>query len=75
MGSDSKMPTILRVTIGKLSSKRLPFLKLLAAFSTFISKEKASTMSWNDQVSAEKGRDLVVGPETAPKPLCLDHST
>ena len=65
MGSDSKMPTTLRVTIDKLSSKRLPFLKLLAAFSTFISKEKASTMSWNDQVFTKKGKDLVFRPETA----------
>ena len=24
-------------------------------------------MSWNDQVSAEEGRDLVFGPETAPQ--------
>ena len=65
MGSDSKMPTALRVITGKLSSKRLPFLKLLAAFLTLIPEEKASTMSWDDQVSTEEGRNLVFGLETA----------
>ena len=67
MGSDPKMPTALRVTTDKLSSKRLPFLKLPTAFPTLISKGKASTISWDDQVSAEEGRDLVFGPETAPQ--------
>ena len=67
MGSDPKTPTALRVTIDKLSSKRLPSLKLPTAFPTLISEEKASTMSWDDQVSAKEGRDLVFGPETAPQ--------
>ena len=61
MGSDPKIPTAPRVTTGKLSSKRLPSLKLPTAFP----EGKASTMSWDDQVFAE-GRDLVFGPETAP---------
>ena len=66
MGSNPKMPTASRVTTGKLSSKRLPSLKLPAVFSALISEGKASTMSWDDQVSAEEGRDLVFGLETAP---------
>ena len=65
VGSDPKTPTALRVTTGKLSFKRLPSLKLPAAFPAPISEGKASTMSWDDQVSAEEGRDLVFGPETA----------
>ena len=65
MGSDPKTPTAPRVTTDKLSSKRLPSLKLPAAFPTLVSEGKTSTMSWNDQVSAEEGRDLVFGLETA----------
>ena len=45
MGSDPKTPTAPRVTIGKLFSKRLSFLKLLAVFPTLIPEGKASTMS------------------------------
>ena len=45
MGSDPRMPTIPRVTTGKLSFKRLPSLKLPAAFPAPIPKGKASTMS------------------------------
>ena len=75
MGSDPKTPTAPRVTTGKLSSKRLPSLKLSAAFPALIPEEKASTMSWDDQVSAEEGRDLVFGLEIAPKPLCLNLLT
>jgi len=62
VGSDSKTPTALRVITSKLSSKKVPSLKLLAAFPD----GKASIMSWNDQMSAEKGRDLVFGLEIAP---------
>ena len=65
MGSDPKMPTIPRVTTGKFSSKRLPSLKLPAAFPTLIPEGKAFTMSWDDQVSAEESRDLVFRPEIA----------
>ena len=65
MDSDPRTPTAPRVTTGKLSFKRLPSLKLPAAFPTLIPKEKASTMSWDDQISAEEGRNLVFGPETA----------
>ena len=36
VGSDPKTPTASRVTTSKLSSKRLPSLKLLAAFSALI---------------------------------------
>ena len=63
MGSDPKTPTAPRVTTGKLSFKKLPSLKLPAAFP----EGKTSTMSWNDQVSAEEGRCLVFGLETAPQ--------
>ena len=45
MGSDPRMPTIPRVTTGKLSFKRLPSLKLPAAFPAPIPEGKASTMS------------------------------
>ena len=69
MGSDPRMPTAPRMTIGKLSSKRLPSLKLPAAFPALIPEGRASTMSWDDQVSAEEGRDLVFGPETAPQAI------
>ena len=48
MGSNPKMPTAPRVTIGKLSSKRLPSLKLSAAFPTLIPEGKASTMNWDN---------------------------
>ena len=48
VGSDPKTPTAPRVTTGKLSFKRLPSLKLPAAFSAPIPEGKASTMSWDD---------------------------
>jgi len=41
VGSNPKMPTIPKVIIDKLSSKRLPLLKLPAIFF----EEKASTIS------------------------------
>ena len=69
MGSDPKMSTAPKITTGKLSSKRLPSLKLPATFPTLIPEGKTSTMSWNDQVSAEEGRDLVFGLETAPQAI------
>jgi len=47
-----------KVTTSKLSSKRLLSLKL-------ISERKVSTMSWNNQMSAKKGKDLVFRPEIA----------
>jgi len=46
--SDPKTLTALRMIVDKLSSKRLPSLKLSAAFPVYIPGEKASTMSWND---------------------------
>ena len=67
VGSDLRIPTISRVTTNKLSFKRLPSLQLLAAFPSLFPEGKASTLSWDDQVSAEEGRDLVFGPETAPQ--------
>ena len=41
MGSDPKIPTVPKVIIGKVSSKRLPFLKLPAVFP----EDKAFNMS------------------------------
>ena len=63
LGSDSKTPTVPRVITGKLSSKKLLPLKLSAAFS----EGKASTMSWDDQVAAEEGNNMVSGAENVPK--------
>ena len=63
MGFDPKMPTAPRVIIGKLSSKKLPPLKLPAA----LPEGKASTMSWNNQVAAEEGNNTVSGAENVPK--------
>ena len=51
MGLDHKPPTALRVTIGRLFFKKVPSLKLSITFPTSIPEEKASIMSWNDQVS------------------------
>jgi len=45
MGSDPKIFTVSRMTISRLFSKKVPFLKLFATFPTSIPKEKASTMS------------------------------
>jgi len=45
MSSDPKMPTALRVTTSKLSSKNISLLKLLAAFPVSIPEGNASTMS------------------------------
>ena len=63
MGSDPKTPTAPRVITGKLSFKKLPPLKLPAAFP----EGKASTMSWDDQVAAEEGNNMVSRAENAPK--------
>ena len=63
MGSDPKTPTAPRVITGKLSSKKLPPPKLPAAFP----EGKASTMSWDDQVVAEEGSNMVSRAENVPK--------
>ena len=63
VGSNPKTPTAPRVIIGKLSFKKLPPLKLPAAFPS----EKASTMSWNNQVAAEEGNNMISRAENAPK--------
>ena len=63
MSSDSKTSTASRVITGKLTSKRLPSLKLSAAFP----EGKASTMSWNDQIAAEEGSNMVSRAENIPK--------
>ena len=72
------MPTITRVTTGRLFSKKVSSLKLSITFPASILKETASTPSWDNWVSAKKSRDLVSGAENTPKDsklLCLDHST
>ena len=63
MGSDPKTPTAPRVITGKLSFKKLPPLKLPAARP----EEKASNISWDDQVAAEEGNNMVSGAENVPK--------
>ena len=63
MGSDPKIPTALRVIISKLSSKRLPPLKLPATFPN----GNASTISWDDQVAAEESSNMVSGAENVLK--------
>jgi len=52
MGSDPKMLTAPRVTISRLSSKKVFSLKLPTALPVSILEETASTMSWDDHVSA-----------------------
>ena len=52
-----------RVITGKLSFKKLPPLKLPAAFP----EGKASTMSWDNQVAAKEGNNMVSGAENLPK--------
>ena len=63
MGSDPKTPIAPKVITGKLSFKKLPPLKLPAAFP----EGKASTMSWDDQVTAEEDNNMVSGTENIPK--------
>ena len=67
IGSNPKMPTILRITIGGLSFKKVSSLKLSATFPALILKKTASTMSWDDQVSPKKSRDLGSGAENVLK--------
>jgi len=62
LSSNSKTPTTPRVVTGKLS-KRVPLLKLPIAFP----EEKTSIMSWDNQVAAEKGSNIVFGAENVPK--------
>ena len=45
MGSNSKISTTSRVTINRLSLKKISFIKLLTAFFASIPEEKAYTMS------------------------------
>ena len=63
VGSDPKTPTAPRATTGKLFFKKLPPLKLPAVFP----KGKASTISWDDQVAAEEGNNMVSGAENVLK--------
>ena len=70
MSSDPKTPTAPKVTTGKLSFKKLPPLKLPAAFP----EGKASTMSWDDQVAAKEGNNMVSGAENVPKSTQLPQA-
>ena len=63
MGSNPRTLTAPRIITGKLSSKRLPPLKLPAAFP----EGKTSTMSQDDQVAAEEGSNMVSRTENIPK--------
>ena len=67
MISDPKIATAPRMTTSRLSPKNMSLLKLLAAFPISIPEDNTSTMSQDDQVSAEKSKDLVSRMETAPK--------
>ena len=57
MSSNPKMPTTSGITIDRLFSKKISFIKLPVAFSASIPEEKAYTMSWNDQIFAEESRN------------------
>ena len=70
VGSDPKMPTAPRVITGKLSFKKLPPLKLPAAFP----EGKASTMSWDNKVAAEEGNNMVSRAENVPKSTQLPQA-
>ena len=70
VGSDSKTPTAPKVITGKLSSKRLPPLKLPAAFP----EGKASTMSWDNQIAAKEGNNMVSRAENIPKSIQLPQA-
>ena len=70
MGSNPKTPTALRIITGKLSFKKLPSLKLSAAFP----EGKASTMSWNNQIAAEEGNNMVSEAENVPKSIQLPQA-
>ena len=69
MVSDPKISTAPRVVTGKLS-KRVPPLKLPIAFP----EGRTSTMSWDDQVAAKKGSNMVSGTENAPKSAQLPQA-
>jgi len=45
MESDHKMPTVLKMTTGRLFSKKVPSFKLSATFSTLILEGTASIIS------------------------------
>ena len=64
-----RIPTASRIIIDKLSYKIVP-LQLPAAPSPSTPEERTHSMSWDDQVSAEKSRGLASGVTSAPRPLC-----
>ena len=66
MDLDPKISAVPRITIGRLFSKKVPFLKLSVAFSISIPRGKAFTMSWEDQISAKESRNLVSRAEKTP---------
>jgi len=45
MESDYKIPTVLKITTGKLSSKKIPSFKLLITFPTLILEGTAFIIS------------------------------
>jgi len=62
------MPIAL-ITVNRLSSKKIPSLKLPSTFPALILEEKVFTMSWNNQVSTKESRDLVSGAENISKSI------
>ena len=60
MNSDPNIPTIPRMTIGRLFSKKVSSLKFPATFLISILEEPASTMSWDDQAFVKKTRYLML---------------
>jgi len=64
MSLDLKTPTALRMTTGRLFSRKIPSLKLPATFTSIL-EGTAYIISQDDQVSAKKNRNLVSGGENA----------
>ena len=61
MDLDPNIPTVPRMTTGRLFSKKVSSLKLPATFLISFLEELASTMSWDDQTSVKKTRYLISG--------------
>jgi len=67
MSLDPIILTTPRMTTGRLSSKKVLFLKLSAAFSTSILEGTAFTISSSNQVSTEESRNLISREENTLK--------
>lgn len=69
MSSSFKISTAPRITTGRLFSKKIPSLKLPITFYISIFEEITFTMSWDDQMFAEKSRDLISETENTSKSI------